>query len=146
MGISIGRLANYILSPYVDGVTASRLNLSVTEGNKISLQDVYLKSEVLNKLTIRSIFDVFYGYIGSIEIAIPWRTALDFIARGSSTTPISAKISNIYILAVPNWRGIYSAEDQARYEWEMKKRLLDQFEVLRRQMLEGKFREDGSLS
>ena len=145
MGNVLGRKLLSYLTPYIDDASASQVDFFNLDGTKVSMKDVFLKPEVLNKLTVRSIFRVFHGYIGSIEVDAPWSSLLQ-AARGSGAMPISIKVSDIYIVAVPNSAEIYNAEDQARYEWEMKKSLLYQFETFRRKMLEGKFREDDSLS
>jgi len=52
--------------------------------------------------------------------------------------PIIIKISNVYVVAVPNSEIAYNEEEELQYEWALKKSHLENIENMKQKLKDGK--------
>ena len=97
MNRAIANVLNKVLGDWVENLNSEQLKLSVFKG-KIELDKVKIKSSAFTKLGFP--FHLEYGFIGHIEIDIPW-TSL-------STSPLRINIDDVLCLIYPssaeNWK------------------------------------------
>ncbi len=120
-------LLNRFLSPFVDEVTASQLAIFAWSGTA-TLSNVSLRANALDglKLPLR----IVHGHVGSIEAKVPWMNLY--------SEPIIIKVSDVYLLALPNWEVAYSEEEERQYAWQAKKAALDTIEEMKQKVKDGK--------
>lgn len=123
----ITSIINQFLSPFVDDLSADQLNLFSLSG-KISLTNVALKANAFEefKLPLR----IVRGNIGRIEVAIPWLSLY--------SAPIEVNVSDVYVLALPNWEVTLSEKEEKDAQWTRKKEVLDSLEQLKQKIKESK--------
>ena len=92
----IATIINRFLSPFVDELTANQLNVFAWSG-QVSLVNVSVKPNAFDSLKLP--FRIVHGHIGRIDASVPWMNIY--------TEPIVIKISDVYVVAVPN-SGMYN--------------------------------------
>ncbi|KAJ6225422.1 hypothetical protein RDWZM_003967 [Blomia tropicalis] len=119
----VASLINKFLSPFVDELTSNQLNVFAWSG-KVSLTDVSVKPNAFDSLKLP--FRVIHGHIGRIEASVPWMNIY--------TEPIVIKISDVYVVSIPNSEIKYDEEEEKRYEWNIKKAYLENIELMKQKI------------
>lgn len=123
-------IINRFLSPFLDELSANQLKFFGLSG-KASLENVSVKPNAFDllKLPIR----VVHSQIGRIDISVPWMNLY--------TEPIVIKVSDVYLLALPNWEVRYDEEEEELFAWKAKKAALETFESMKQKFKEGKVKK-----
>lgn len=119
-------LINKFLSPFVDELAAEQLNVFAWSG-QVSLKDVSIKRNAFDSLNLP--FRVVHGTIGKIQATVPWTNIY--------TESIVINISDVYIVAIPNAEIRFDPQAEEQYEWDAKKKFLDNIEKTKQQLQEG---------
>ncbi len=120
-------LINQFLSPFLDEMSADQLSLFSLSG-RTTLLNLALKPTALDalKLPVR----VVHGTVGRIEVEIPWLSLY--------SSPITVHVSDVYVVALPNWEVCPTEEEEAAAEWKRKKAALDSLAELKAKLKERK--------
>ncbi|XP_054161337.1 intermembrane lipid transfer protein Vps13-like [Oppia nitens] len=113
----VANLLNKYLSQFVDELTAKQLNLFAWSGN-ISLDNIAIKGNAFDSLSLP--FRVIHGHIARIECSIPWKSLY--------SSPVVIKLSDVYVLAVPNAETKYDDPYEELLLWTDKLKQLEKIE------------------
>ena len=123
----ITSIINRFLSPFVDELTANQLNIFAWSG-QASLSNVTIKANAFDALKLP--FRIVHGHIGRIDASVPWMNIY--------YEPIVIKVSDVFVVALPNSEIDFNEEEEKQFEWALKKSYLENIENMKQRIKDGK--------
>ncbi|CAG9319841.1 unnamed protein product [Blepharisma stoltei] len=115
----VSKVLNSVLGDFIENLNPDQLNLSIFSG-KVSLEDLRVKSEALDKLGFP--FKLGSGYVGTIQVSIPW-TSL-----GSS--PLKIIIKDVIVFLLPYPKANWDEQEQRTINQKWRRSQIDKFEIM----------------
>ncbi|GAM28695.1 hypothetical protein SAMD00019534_118710, partial [Acytostelium subglobosum LB1] len=112
-----------VLGEYVKNLNKDQLKIGVLGGNVV-LTNLELKEDALNNLPINMPITVKKGYLGRLELKVPWKDL--------KSKPVIVNIDSIYALAVPQTQNYkYDEEAEKKKEKELKRKRIENYEWMK---------------